>query len=467
VSRLALSERNLKILFWLGIAVAIYFVYFFHLTAVGLVGPDEPRYAAIARDMAASGDWITPRLFGEGWFEKPALLYWLTAAAFKAGLSPDLAPRLPIALLSVAFLLFYYWVLQREFGTPAALYSALLLGSSGLWIAFSQAGVPDIPLAVFFNAAILLALPWIADGDRSPLPWSAALIALAVLAKSLVPLVLLVPTLWFARKRLMNLLDARVLSTFLFIALPWYIACYARNGMPFIDTLFIQHQFGRMTSTALQHVQGPFYYLEVLLVAVFPWTLTLPLILNRNLYDDVRTQYLLATFCFGMVFFSASPNKLPGYILPLMPILFALIGIRLARTRFLGELTGASCLLLVFIPALALELPKAMSKGASHIWPMEMSAVANGMLWFPNLVLAAGFAMFFAKRWRPAASVMLVTALVVYSVAYVKIQALPKLDSAISARGRAVSCIPATTPRAMRYGLNYYAATVIPDCQVP
>ena len=67
-------------------------LYLAQLTAMGMVGPDEPRYAAVGRAMALSGDWITPRLWGHPWFEKPALLYWMTAAGFRMGLGPDLAP---------------------------------------------------------------------------------------------------------------------------------------------------------------------------------------------------------------------------------------------------------------------------------------------------------------------------------------------------------------------------------------
>jgi 4-amino-4-deoxy-L-arabinose transferase-like glycosyltransferase len=460
--------RYLKILCGVGIAVAIFVIYFFHLTAVGLAGPDEPRYAAIGREMAGGKDWVTPRLFGVGWFEKPALIYWMAAAGFRLGLSQDLAPRLPVAVLSVAFLFFYYWILRREFGAQAALYSALLLGTSALWIAFSHAAVPDLPLAALFSAAILVALPWIAGrGGERGLPYAAALIALAVLAKALVPLVLLAPVLWFARNRIFDLLRARVLCTFLVVALPWYAACYAHNGMPFIRTLFIEHQYGRFTSDALQHVQSFWYYVAVLPGAIFPWVFLLPLLFVRRLYMDVRAQYLLATFLFGMLFFSASPNKLPGYILPLLPALFALIGIRLAQTAFLGELMIASTLLLVFVPAAALELPKAMAKGLSHVWPLDLAAAANAMLWMPNLMIAGGAEMYAAKRWKPAAAVLIAAGLVAYSVGYIKVKALPELDREISARGRAVSCVPADTTRAMRYGLNYYAGTVVPDCRVP
>ncbi len=270
---------------------------------MGLVGQDEPRYAAIAREMAQGGDWITPRLFGEGWFEKPALIYWMTASAFRLGLT---RPRAALARGDSqrrSFSVFYYWLLKREFGPRAALYSSLLLGTSAWWIAFSHAAVPDLPVAVLFSSAILLALPWISDGDKRQLPWAAALLGLAVLAKSLVPLALLVPVLWFARKRLADLLQARVLFTFLIIALPWHIACYARNGMPFIDTLFIQHQFGRMTSGALQHTQPFWFYFAVLPGEIFPWIFLLPLLFRRSLYHDPRTQYLLATILFMALLF--------------------------------------------------------------------------------------------------------------------------------------------------------------------
>src|SRR5438046_4773933 len=101
--------------FWLLAALLIYFLYFFHLTATGMLGPDEPRYAAVGREMARSGDWVTPRLWGEAWFEKPALLYWMTGAGFRLGLGDELAPRLPVALLSLLFLAFFPLFLRREF----------------------------------------------------------------------------------------------------------------------------------------------------------------------------------------------------------------------------------------------------------------------------------------------------------------------------------------------------------------
>src|ERR1700731_2653307 len=116
-------------------AAALFCLYFFGLTDTGLLGPDEPRYAAIGRDMARSHDWITPRLWGEQWFEKPPLLYWMTAAGFACGLNEDMAPRLPVAAMSVAFLVFFGFAVRREFGERVAWFAGVILATSAGWLA--------------------------------------------------------------------------------------------------------------------------------------------------------------------------------------------------------------------------------------------------------------------------------------------------------------------------------------------
>src|SRR5450432_454072 len=154
--------------------ILAFFLYFFRLTGTGLVSTDEPRYAAIGREMARSGDWITPRLWGSPWFEKPALLYWMTGAGFRLGLNEDLAPRLPVALLSVAFLAFFYAWLRREFGARPALFSTAILGTSAGWLAYSYVAVTDLPMSVFFAAAMLLGMTWLRTERQSWLVASAA-----------------------------------------------------------------------------------------------------------------------------------------------------------------------------------------------------------------------------------------------------------------------------------------------------
>ena len=83
-------------------AIAVFVCLFGHLGAMGLVGPDEPRYVWIARAMAQTGDWVTPRLYGQPWFEKPILYYWAAAIGFSRHLSTEWAARLPSALGALA-----------------------------------------------------------------------------------------------------------------------------------------------------------------------------------------------------------------------------------------------------------------------------------------------------------------------------------------------------------------------------
>src|ERR1041385_5867373 len=136
--------RSTSRAFWLALPL-LAVLYFRALGDIGLVGPDEPRYASIGRKMAHSGDWVTPRLWGEPWFEKPALLYWMTGMGFKLGLNDELAPRLPVAVCGIAFWVFFFWILRREFGDPAAWYAGAILDTSAAWLAYSHIAVTDLP----------------------------------------------------------------------------------------------------------------------------------------------------------------------------------------------------------------------------------------------------------------------------------------------------------------------------------
>ena len=93
---------------------------FGNLGAMGLVGPDEPRYAWIARAMAETGDWVTPRLYGQPWFEKPVLYYWAAAAGFRLHLPAEWAARLPSALAALATALAIGWLAREHYDGDAA-----------------------------------------------------------------------------------------------------------------------------------------------------------------------------------------------------------------------------------------------------------------------------------------------------------------------------------------------------------
>lgn len=443
-----------------GIA-ALYVLYGFGLDRVGMLSTDEPRYAAVGRAMADSGDWITPRLWGHPWFEKPALLYWMTALAFKAGLDPDLAPRVPVALISVAFLVFFCLLLRRELGALPALYATSILGTSAGWLTYSHVAVTDLPLAVCFSVTMLLLLP----GSTQPRPlWAGVFLGLAVLAKGLVPLVLILPALWFLRKRWS---DAAVLiGVALAVAAPWYALVIVRNGQPFVAEFFWKQHFARFVNASLQHVRPVWFYIPVLLGGLFPWTPLLALLFHRSFYGDRRVRFLAAWAVFGFLFFSMAENKLPGYLLPLLPAVAALLGQRLAQTGQAAWALASSAALLWLIPEVADVLPTAISNGAlngaSHISAMPpVGLIAAG--------LTTGLAIFWvcAKAMRTQ-TVAAIASGVMLAAIYLIITTFPELDRTVSARQFSrthpvPACVDSAT-RSWRYGLSYYAHREVPEC---
>jgi 4-amino-4-deoxy-L-arabinose transferase-like glycosyltransferase len=435
--------------------IGLFFLYFFGLTRTGLVGPDEPRYAAIGRAMAATGDWITPRLWGQPWFEKPALLYWMTAAGFKAGLGPDWAPRLPVALVSVAFLIYFFVVLRREFGDRAAWYSGAILATSAGWLVYSHVAITDLPMSAAFAAAMLA----ISCKQNPPSNLAAGvLLGLAVLAKGLVPLVLFIPALWFLRHRVRDLL--LIFAAAALIATPWYALVTLRNGAPFVEDFFWKHHFGRFVSSTLLHGRPIWFYVPVLLAGLFPWIPMLVLLFSRRLYRDRRAQFLLAWFAWGFVFFSASRNKLPGYLLPLLPAVAALMGIALSETAR-ARILLAACGLLFFIAPPSMEvLPQALVNGISHV---SLHFTLSGVL--VCSALAVGCAV--GRRDLAVALVVLGMAVSVGDVLW---RVYPVLDRELSgrplwlARGQSITCLPPMN-RSQRDSTRYYVDRNLQDCR--
>jgi 4-amino-4-deoxy-L-arabinose transferase-like glycosyltransferase len=455
--------RKFPRLLWLALPLA-YFLYFFHLDAVGLVGPDEPRYASIAREMARSGDWITPRLWGEAWFEKPVLLYWMSGAAFHLHVPPDLAPRLPVALMSVAFLVFYWWILNREFGCRAAWLATLILGTSAGLCFYGQAGVPDLPVTATFSAAMLLSLPWIAKRDIRMLPVASALLGLAVLAKSLPPLAMAAP-LALRWRWWRDLVRWRVVLPFLLIALPWHVLCYLRNGRTFFETLFVQHQFGRFTSGALLHSQPGWFYVPVLAGLLLPWSPLLPMLARGEAYRDPRRLFLLEWALFGLLLFSLSVNKLPGYVLPLLPPIAALLAVALHEAKGARAWLVCCALALAVFPIAAPALPVAVANGLSHThfppfhWTWLLPVAAAVAVWTLE-----------SRQLRLAAVALIATGSSA-GIVYLKIAAAPELNRVESARAlwqeiadRADQTCVDNINRGWRYRLNYYSVTPLPEC---
>lgn len=450
--------------------ILLYFLYFFHLGGVGLLGPDEPRYASIGRHMAESGDWVSPVLWGQPWFEKPPLAYWLTASGTLSGLPGDLAARIPTALLSAVFLIFFFLLLRAQLTALLAAAAAGILATSAGWIAFSHVATTDLPLAATFSAAMLLSLRWISSGSSRARNAAGVCFGLAVLAKGLVPIILALPMLWFARRLWRQAWIPITIA--LAVSLPWYAAVTFRFGRAFLDEFFWKHHFQRFASDVLQHQQPLWFYVPVLLGGLFPWFLFCLLAFRRDVRDawtgTLAGQFALAWFATGFVFFSLSANKLPGYLLPLLPAAAILFALAWERARNVSWLLGASTLLLCLVPAVATVLPQALQSGLSSArWgdlPWEYAAAIA-----PAAILTAWLERLGFRRQALLFSFLLITA----AVSWLKLSVFPVLENVVSARAfwhriesRSASTCIDTIHRTWRYGLNFYSREPLPDCDI-
>lgn len=314
-----------------------------------LFDPDEGRYAGIPAAMVDTGDWLTPRLNDFKYFEKPVLQYWATAVAFRVFGKSNVSARLWTAMTGFATALFVMFVAFRLYGQRAAIFTFLISVSYLMMVMFGHFLTLDMALSAFVVMGIgclVLAQSGQTEARKTRnwmlLGWAA--LALATLTKGLVAIVLpagtiLVYSLWQRDWALWPRLHLfKGLLLYLAITAPWFVAVSIANP-EFAQFFFIHEHFDRYTSEVHRRDGSIYYFVPYLLLGVCPWLITSmrSLIMpgfkwrpdNPGEFDPQRFlwTFIVVTFCF----FSFGQSKLPGYILPILPIIAILAGGQLAN----------------------------------------------------------------------------------------------------------------------------------------
>ncbi len=325
---------------WLaGAVLACTLIWFGGLEYRGLFMPDEGRYADIAREMLESNDWVTPRLNGIKYLEKPPLQYWMTAGTFALFGFDEWTARLWPALAGFLGILLTAFAGFRLAPQSPWIVTALIL--AGCWGYFlgGQFLTLDMGLTFFLTAA-MLAFVLSRRADISPrtgrnwmvLAWAA--MACAVLSKGMVGIVLpaLALLAYIAVERDLSLLRrlnwVPGLCAFAVIVLPWFLLIQLRNP-EFFRFFVIGEHFERF-ALPHHHRPGPWwYFVPVVLVGLLPWTPGIPAAIARgwrapSLLGFKLDRFLIIWAGTIVVFFSASQSKLPGYVLPAVPAIVLL-----------------------------------------------------------------------------------------------------------------------------------------------
>ena len=346
---------------WLTLGGFCAFLFYYGLSAFGLVGADEPRYAQVAREMLERHNWVTPFLYGHPWLEKPVLYYWQAMLGYKLLGVSDWVARLPSALdasAMVAAVYLFFRQFRRGFQLDAALITAASAGVIGL----SRSASTDMPLTATFTIALVAWLAWYEGGRRRWLLVFYFFLALATLAKGPVAVVLasLIILLFAIAWRNLRLLAQTLwwpgVLLFLAAALPWYLAVQQQNP-GFFRSFIIEQNFARFGTNLYHHPQPWWYFLPVLLLALVPWTfLVIPAFAGavrrwkREPEGGDPTipadSFFLTWITVVLVFFSASHSKLPAYILPAAPACAMLLADYLQRALTAGRRPHAGWLVL-------------------------------------------------------------------------------------------------------------------------
>ena len=460
--------------------------FFAGIGAIGLIGPDEPRYAAIARAMARTGDWVTPRLNGQPWFEKPVLYYWLAGAAFRIFGDGEFAMRLPSVLAAVLASLAAAWAALRAYGLDAARLTLLMLPVTVGLIGFSHSASGDMLFAALLTATAAVAAEALQKKQPGMLSRTCFgfLLGAATLAKGPAAVLLAggAVLLWALASRrftaAFRFFHPVCLAAFAVTALPWYALCAARNP-DFIRVFFFEHNIQRYLTPMFQHPQPLWFFGPVLLLGVFPWTVLIaPLILDAakalhsNQWRDSPTLFFACWVVAPLLFFSFSESKLAGYILPAAPPLALILAATLSRRLsspgsspgiWIG-LSGLSFpLLVLFAGTWFKRLPAESGLATTAAWAWPLAVAAAGGL--------ACAALAWARRQR--AAIAGVALLMAALVAVAATGALPRLDAYLSSRQAARATAAEAhstdsisvlgTDRSLQYGLEYYLDRSVPE----
>jgi 4-amino-4-deoxy-L-arabinose transferase-like glycosyltransferase len=498
------SQRNTNIAALVTAALVILVSLFANLGAIGLVGPDEPRYAWIARAMAETGDWVTPKLWGAPWFEKPILYYWAAAIGFQMHLPAEWAARLPsaFAALGAAVAIGYFgwrhYGCDEDLSTSPTLLAPVIFSTSVAAIAFARAATPDmlfstaITLAMVFAASVLTragALRVRTSAQAATpshdlltlLLWGASL-GLGVLAKGPAAVILaggaigiwaLATSNWRAALRLAHPV---AVASFSIVALPWYMLC-ARRNPDFLHLFIFQHNFERYLTPLFQHKQPIWFFMVITPLALLPWSAFVMAAAQdaRRLWREKSWTnspgfFIACWAVFPIVFFSFSQSKLPSYILPAVPALALVAAISASRAshRNRAGAISLSVTLVMFWIVLASILLR-----VTHTFPFTEMDHAMPLWAAAILAIAAAAAILFAGIRRNLHLIVTLCSLCfIATLEIANITVLPTFDPYISARPHAAFFQNDLHPdriftyqlrRTWNYGLAFYFHRELPE----
>jgi 4-amino-4-deoxy-L-arabinose transferase-like glycosyltransferase len=327
-----------------------------------LMDDSDAVLAQAARTMLQTGDWVTPRLDGVAYLEKPSLYYWPIVVSYKIFGVHDWTARIPFALSAMALAWLTAAMGVWAFGKRAGFYAGLCMATCiGLFL-FTRILIPDVMLTFTVALAFWALLRALDDEETHPRLWAgvlAASLGTGLLIKSLVGVLFPLAggiIYLFLTKQLLSARTWNRLHPFsgaviaLLIAAPWHILAALRNPPYFYFGLhsgpgqyhgflwffFINEQFLRFLNLRYPRDYDTvprLYFWLFHLLWLFPWSVYFPAIakLSFKPLDRAGKMRLLALCWTGflLIFFTFSTTQ-EYYSMPCYPALALLLGSAMA-----------------------------------------------------------------------------------------------------------------------------------------
>lgn len=374
-----MARPHLNLLAWLFIVASALAV---NLGSTPLYDADEGRNAEVGREMAATNDYVMPRIDGMPYLDKPIVYFAAEAAAMEVLGPTEFAARLPAYLFTLATALVVFWFAKREWDEESAYVAAIAYLSMPLVLAFARTVIFDSALTFFMVVAIVAFFV-----EKPTLAWAA--IGFGVITKGpvaiAVPLLVAIP---FAikQKRFRSLWSWWGLAAFVAIIAPWVWAV-SQVVPDFLHYVLVTETMQRLATKALKRTGPPWYFIPYLIGGALPWAIVaLANVREWRKRIEPATLYAILWVLVPFIFFSISQSKRPQYILPVMPAIALLVARATKGFR-------AAAIAWIALGVVLLVAPPFIRMRPELLGPAKSSAIGLGIV-----ALAAGIVALLVKK---------------------------------------------------------------------
>lgn len=381
-------------------------LFFFGSWLIPITDPTEAVYTLTAREMLAEGDWLSPRIYGNFWYDKPIMFYWELLLAYKVFGVGEFASRFFPAVFATLGLFITYFFGARLYNQRIGLVAATILATTLEYWYLAHAVITDMTLLVMFAATLISFYLGYRAGKERLYLISFAASGVAVLTKGpigffLPGLIILIFLAWQGDlPHLKKLFRPKNLGLFAAIVAIWYLPMTLLHGIDFLENFLGVHNFLRATVSEYPKTDVWYYYGLICAVGFFPWSIALLLAvknIRRFPTFDTHEKFLIVWAATVIIFFQLCATKYVTYTLPAMiPIVILMARHFVNRWRlFTGMAVGALilCPLLMYFVALPLTEDNSARREAQIVLPLlddKTCVVSHGKEYSGSLVFYTG-----------------------------------------------------------------------------